>query len=69
VGEVCAQVAERFPPYEMAGMDSLWTGVYDVTPDRNPVPGPLADIEGLVAPFGFSGHGFRLSPGIGKILA
>jgi sarcosine oxidase subunit beta len=69
VGEVGAQVAERFPKYETAGLASSWTGVYDVTPDWNPVLGPVGDIEGLTVGFGFSGHGFKLSPGIGKILA
>ncbi|TDN57774.1 FAD-binding oxidoreductase [Paraburkholderia sp. BL10I2N1] len=69
VGEVGAQVAERFPAYETAGLASSWTGVYDVTPDWNPVLGKVGDIAGLVVGFGFSGHGFKLSPGIGKILA
>jgi glycine/D-amino acid oxidase-like deaminating enzyme len=69
VGEVGAQVAERFPKYETAGLASSWTGVYDVTPDWNPVLGSVGDIEGLSVGFGFSGHGFKLSPGIGKILA
>ncbi|MEA3115156.1 MAG: hypothetical protein QOG58_4955 [Caballeronia sp.] len=69
VGEVGAQVAERFPKYETAGLASSWTGVYDVTPDWNPVLGSVGDIEGLTVGFGFSGHGFKLSPGIGKILA
>ncbi|APA89920.1 FAD-binding oxidoreductase (plasmid) [Paraburkholderia sprentiae WSM5005] len=69
VGEVGAQVAERFPAYETAGLASSWTGVYDVTPDWNPVLGSVSDIEGLVVGFGFSGHGFKLSPGVGKILA
>ncbi|NIF52803.1 FAD-binding oxidoreductase [Burkholderia sp. Ax-1724] len=69
VAEVGAQVAERFPAYETAGLASSWTGVYDVTPDWNPVLGPVADIEGLTVGFGFSGHGFKLSPGVGKLLA
>lgn len=69
VAEVGAQVAERFPAYETAGLASSWTGVYDVTPDWNPVLGKVGDIEGLVAGFGFSGHGFKLSPAIGKLLA
>lgn len=69
VGEVGAQVAERFPAYETAGLASSWTGVYDVTPDWNPVLGSVGEIEGLVVGFGFSGHGFKLSPGVGKILA
>ncbi|MGI4815816.1 MAG: NAD(P)/FAD-dependent oxidoreductase [Janthinobacterium lividum] len=69
VMEVGAQVAERFPAYEAAGLAASWTGVYDVTPDWNPVLGSVGDIEGLVVGFGFSGHGFKLSPGVGKVLA
>jgi sarcosine oxidase, subunit beta len=69
VAEVGAQVAEHFPAYETAGLASSWTGVYDVTPDWNPVLGSVADVEGLTVGFGFSGHGFKLSPGIGKLLA
>ncbi|MPW23331.1 FAD-dependent oxidoreductase [Paraburkholderia sp. CNPSo 3157] len=67
--DVGAQVAERFPAYETAGIASSWTGVYDVTPDWNPVLGPLPGIEGLVVGYGFSGHGFKLWPTVGKILA
>ena len=67
--DVGAQVAERFPAYETAGIASSWTGVYDVTPDWNPVLGALPGIEGLVVGYGFSGHGFKLSPTVGKILA
>ncbi len=69
IAEVGAQVAERFPAYETAGLASSWTGVYDVTPDWNPVLGGVGDIEGLVVGFGFSGHGFKLSPSVGRLLA
>ncbi|MGF6439670.1 NAD(P)/FAD-dependent oxidoreductase [Paraburkholderia youngii] len=69
VVDVGAQVAERFPAYETAGIASSWTGVYDVTPDWNPVLGALPGIDGLVVGYGFSGHGFKLSPTVGKILA
>jgi glycine/D-amino acid oxidase-like deaminating enzyme len=40
-----------------------------LTPDWNPVLGPVTDVDGLVVGFGLSGHGFKLSPGIGKLLA
>jgi sarcosine oxidase, subunit beta len=69
VVEVGAQVAERFPAYESAGLASSWTGVYDVTPDWNPVLGRLPGTEGLVVGYGFSGHGFKLSPTVGRVLA
>lgn len=67
--DVGVQVAERFPSFETAGLASSWTGVYDVTPDWNPVLGPLPGIQGLIVGFGFSGHGFKLSPAVGKVLA
>lgn len=69
VAEIGAQVAERFPAYETAGLASSWTGVYDVTPDWNPVLGRIPGVEGLVVGFGFSGHGFKLSPTVGRVLA
>jgi sarcosine oxidase subunit beta len=67
--EVGSQVAERFPSFGEAGLASSWTGVYDVTPDWNPVLGRLPDVPGLVVGYGFSGHGFKLSPGVGLVLA
>jgi sarcosine oxidase subunit beta len=69
VAEVGAQVAERFPAYETAGLASSWTGVYDVTPDWNPVLGRVPGLQGLLVGYGFSGHGFKLSPAVGLLLA
>jgi glycine/D-amino acid oxidase-like deaminating enzyme len=40
-----------------------------VTPDWNPVLGRIPDIDGLVVGYGFSGHGFKLSPTVGLLLA
>ncbi len=67
--DVGAQVAERFPSYETADLASSWTGVYDVTPDWNPVLGRVPDMQGLIVAYGFSGHGFKLSPWVGRVLA
>ena len=69
VVEIGAQVAQRFPAYAEAQLASSWTGVYDVTPDWNPVLGSLPGVDGLLVAFGFSGHGFKLSPAIGKVMA
>jgi glycine/D-amino acid oxidase-like deaminating enzyme len=69
IAHIGEQVATRFPSFETAGLASSWTGVYDVTPDWNPVLGILPGVEGLIMGFGFSGHGFKLSPAVGKVLA
>jgi len=69
VVELGEQVAHRLPAFADAGLASSWTGVYDVTPDWNPVLGPLPGIDGLDVAYGFSGHGFKLSPIVGRLMA
>jgi sarcosine oxidase subunit beta len=69
VAHIGEQVASRFPSFESAGLASAWTGVYDVTPDWNPVLGRLPDVPGLIVAYGFSGHGFKLAPAVGRVLA
>ncbi len=69
VASIGEQVAVRFPGWDEAGLASAWTGVYDVTTDWNPVLGAVNGIDGLVVGFGFSGHGFKLSPAVGRVLA
>jgi hypothetical protein len=44
VVEIGEQVAQRFPAYVSAGLASSWTGVYDMTPDWNPVLGRLPGV-------------------------
>jgi len=67
--QVADQVARRFPDFADSSLASSWTGVYDVTPDWNPVLGAIREIKGLTVAFGFSGHGFKLSPSVGRLLA
>ena len=69
IAEIGVKLAARMPAFADAGVAASWTGIYDVTPDWNPVLGPLPGIEGLFVAFGFSGHGFKLSPMIGRIVA
>jgi glycine/D-amino acid oxidase-like deaminating enzyme len=69
VAEIGAQVAHRLPAFGDAGLAASWTGVYDVTPDWNPVLGPVDGVPGLHVAYGFSGHGFKLSPVVGRLVA
>jgi len=69
VAEIGEQVAHRMPVFATAGLAGSWTGIYDVTPDWNPVLGALPGIDGLHVAYGFSGHGFKLSPIVGRIVA
>jgi len=69
VAAIGEELGRRMPAFAGAGLAHSWTGVYDVTPDWNPVLGPLPGIDGLHVAFGFSGHGFKLSPVVGRIVA
>lgn len=62
------KVGTRFPALTEASITSSYAGCYDVTPDWNPVisTGPL---DGLVIAAGFSGHGFKISPAVGRLVA
>jgi glycine/D-amino acid oxidase-like deaminating enzyme len=46
-----------------------WAGLIDVTPDAVPVISAVDNIPGLVIATGFSGHGFGIGPGAGRLAA
>ena len=63
------QVAHRMPAFGEAGLAASWTGVYDVTPDWHPLIGWAQGVEGLYLALGWSGHGLKLSPAVGEVVA
>ena len=63
------QAAFRLPAFANGRLVRSWSGLYDATPDWNPVLGPVPGIAGMQVAFGFSGHGFKMSPMIGRMLA
>jgi sarcosine oxidase subunit beta len=62
-------IARRFPVMEQGLAMGGYSGVYDVTPDHQPVLGPIPEYAGLFANFGWSGHGFKHAPEVGRLLA
>jgi sarcosine oxidase subunit beta len=64
------QVAmRRLPALADASVSHAWAGLYEMTPDHNPIIGPATDVTGFFLINGFSGHGFQHSPAAGRILA
>lgn len=57
------------PAFAEAKIAETWAGVIDVTPDVVPVIAPVAAEDGFFLATGFSGHGFGLGPGAGKLMA
>ena len=58
----------RFPFLHGVGLAEAWAGMIDVTPDAVPTLGELS-IRGVFVATGFSGHGFGIGPGAGRVMA
>jgi len=57
------------PGFKGVKIASKWAGLIDVTPDAVPVISGIDQIPGLYLATGFSGHGFGIGPGAGKLMA
>ena len=68
VTSLIEKFTKRFPDEEDAVLRRGYTGVYDCTPDFEPALGPVDAVPGLYVAAGFSGHGFKLGPAVGRIL-
>lgn len=62
------KVGTRFPGFPEPAIATSYAGCYDVTPDWNPVISPSGR-DGLFVAAGFSGHGFKIAPSVGRLVA
>jgi glycine/D-amino acid oxidase-like deaminating enzyme len=67
--EAAASLRDYFPSFQSMRIAERWAGVIDATPDVVPCISGLPKIVGLYLASGFSGHGFGLGPGAGKLMA
>ncbi len=67
--QVIDVAVRRLPALADASVSHAWAGLYEVTPDANPIIGEASAVRGLFLINGFSGHGFQHSPAAGRILA
>ena len=61
------KMAHRFPDLPDPRITNSYAGIYDVTPDFNPIIDRID--ENLLVAAGFSGHGFKISPAVGRLVA
>ncbi len=57
------------PPLAEAPFEEAWAGMIDTTPDVVPVMDEVPAWPGLFVATGFSGHGFGIGPGAGRVMA
>ena len=69
IQEVWSRLARRIPVMEEAEYSTGYAGLYTSTPDSHPVIDKVEGFTGLYICTGFSGHGFKLSPMVGVLMA
>lgn len=67
--EALANLRTAWPAFEQARIVEAWAGMMDITPDSQPVIGPIEKVPGLMLATGFSGHGFGTGPAAGQLAA
>ena len=62
-------ITESFPAFRNAKIVETWGGMMDVMPDAVPVISAVDAVPGFFIATGFSGHGFGIGPGAGRLVA
>lgn len=66
--ESAETVCSFFPFLENLPIVRCWAGIEGTTPDRLPIIGASKKASGVFHAFGFSAHGYQLSPIIGRVM-
>lgn len=67
--EMAKTITHLLPPLKQAMVIRQWAGLYNMTPDRQPILGPVYEVEGFYLAVGFSGHGFMFGPATGILMS
>lgn len=62
-------LAREFPVLKNAKLAATWGGMIDTAPDLIPVISRVDQLPGLIIASGFSGHGFGVAPGAGRLVS
>ncbi|TAH63555.1 MAG: FAD-binding oxidoreductase [Gottschalkiaceae bacterium] len=67
--EMAKTTTKLLPPIGELRVIRQWAGLYNMTPDKHPIYGPVKNLEGFYLAIGFSGHGFMLGPMTGLLVS
>jgi len=65
--EMARTCCALLPPLGRLSVLRQWAGLYENSPDRQPIYGAADEAEGFYLACGFSGHGFMFAPATGLI--
>lgn len=69
VARIRARLGQRLPSLAGVPLVESWAGMIDTMPDVVPVLDAAPRLDGLYVATGFSGHGFGIGPGAGRVMA
>ena len=67
--EIRRDLGRWFPQIADAPFVETWGGMIEAAPDALPMIGEVEGLPGYYMATGFSGHGFGIGPGMGKVIA
>jgi len=67
--QMAQKMTAVLPLLKEVSMVRQWAGLYNMSPDAQPILGEHPQIEGFYMAIGFSGHGFMLAPITSKLIA
>jgi FAD-dependent oxidoreductase domain-containing protein 1 len=62
-------LVRRVPAFADVRLVEGWAGLYEMTPDHNPMIGEHPQLKGFFMANGFSGHGLMMAPATGKVVS
>ena len=67
--EMAVKILAVLPPLAQLRVVRQWAGLYNISPDAQPILGEAPGVKGFYNAVGFSGHGFMLGPVTAKLMA
>jgi sarcosine oxidase subunit beta len=69
VEEMAKTIDSLLPPISNLRVIRQWAGLYNMTPDKQPIYGTVDEVKGLYLALGYSGHGFMFGPVTGMAIS
>ncbi len=67
--EMAKTITNVLPPLGELRVIRQWAGLYNITPDKQPIYGKVKEVDGFYLAVGFSGHGFMFGPLTGVVIS
>ncbi|MGC8903312.1 MAG: NAD(P)/FAD-dependent oxidoreductase [Fervidobacterium sp.] len=67
--ELIKKMVRIFPFLKNVRLLRHWSGMYNMSPDAQPIIGQSKKVKGYYYAVGYSGHGFMVAPAVGEALA